>query len=106
MKVSKAYYVGTSGSVLRLESLEGKELSLKAMYKFIGPDCHTIEHVGLKKGVDMWVDENGLAGEDIIINKKATQIYRDAYPHIAPDALFIVGNVIITDNTKAGAFKV
>lgn len=105
MKIKKAWFVGVNGTVRQLTELEGQELSLKAMYPIIG--CDIVEHVGLKKGVDMWVDEEGLSKNDFIVNKKATEIYQAAYPNsIVPPVgeLIIVGNVIITDNTKAGDF--
>lgn len=91
------------GSVRRLPQLEGKECKLQDMYSLIGNGCHIVEHVGLKKGVDMWVDEEGLLKENFL-NPKATAYYRAAYPHIDPREIGVVGNAIITDNTKAGSF--
>lgn len=103
MKTKKVWFVGVNGEVKRLTELEGKELSLRTMYPFIGNDCHTIEHVALKKGVDMWVDEEGLLKENFF-NARASRYYREAYPHVDPEEIGIVGNAIITDNTKAGTF--
>lgn len=105
MKVKKAWFIGTDGTVRQLTELEGKELSLKAMYPIIG--CDIVEHVGLKKGVDMWVDEEGLLKGEFVINQKATLLYQGAYPDsIFPpvEELVIVGNAIVTDNTKAGDY--
>ncbi len=102
MKIKKAFFVGTNGVIRRLESLEGKEMSFKEMYPIIG--CDTIEHVGLKKGVDMWCDEEGLMKNDAVLNQNASLMYQAAYPHIDPKELGIVGNAIVTDNTKAGDY--
>ncbi len=55
----------------------------------------------------MWVDEEGLLKNDFVINQKATLLYQGAYPDsIFPpvEELIIVGNAIVTDNTKAGNF--
>ncbi len=101
MKVKRAYKVDVNGSITPLKDVEGKELSFKEMYPIIG--CGTIEHVGLGKGIDMWIDEEGLLGP-WVGNMKATQMYRDAYPHIDPKELFIVGTAIITDNTAKGGY--
>lgn len=101
MKIKQAYLVEVGGTITRLPDLEGKELKLATMYPLIS--CDTIEHVGLGRGVDMWVDENGLfsgRGE----NHVASEMYRDAYPHIPRQELGIVGAVIVTDNTKAGNY--
>jgi hypothetical protein len=101
MKIKKAWLLSTDGGAVRLTSLEGKELSLQTMYPFVGATCSTIEHVGLEKGVDMWVDEDGI-GKELEYNQTATDAYRKAFPGV-PD-LHIVGNAIITDNTKAGNY--
>lgn len=98
MKIKKALFIGHDNEIKNLSGLENKELSLKEMYPIIG--CSTIEHVGLGKGVDMWIDEEGLLKSEVIVNTIATRAYRNAYPHIDPQELVIVGNVIITDNTK------
>jgi hypothetical protein len=103
MKVKKAWLIDFYG-IERLPQLEGKELSLKAMYPIVGNGCHTIEHVGLKKGVDMWVDEEGLLKDGNVINRIATGMYRAAYPHVDPAELGIVGRAIVTDNTKKGDY--
>lgn len=104
MKVKKAWLIDFDGAVKQLPELEGKEISLKAMYPIVGNGCHIIEHVGLKKGVDMWVDEEGLLKENVI-NRYATALYRNAYPNVPdPSELVIVGRAIVTDNTKAGDF--
>jgi len=84
-----------------LPELQGKELEFKNMYHLI--PCSTIEHVGLKKGVDLWFDEEGMF-KNPILNSIATKFYRQAYPHIPAEDLGIVGNAILTDNTKAGDF--
>lgn len=102
MKIKKAWYLGADYEMKRLFELEGKELSLKAMYPIIG--CTTVEHVGLGKGVDMWVDEEGLLKGYPVQNMRATEKYRAAYPQIAREHLAIFGNAIITDNTKAGDY--
>jgi len=105
MKIKKCWLVDLDGSVTRLSQFEGKELSLKDMYSTIG--CRTIEHIGLKKGVDMWIDEEGLLMDSPMMNKKATQMYRYAYKDnfmINSKDLAIFGKVIITDNTKAGDY--
>lgn len=104
MKVKKAFLIDLYG-IKRLPELEGKELSLRDMYPIVGNECRTIEHVGLKKGVDMWVDEDGL-GKDNVLNRIATAMYRRAYsPNIFDvSELAIVGRAIVTDNTKAGDF--
>ncbi len=103
MKAKKVWFIEANGSKpVALPTLEGKEVTFKELYPIIG--CSTIEHVGLKKGVDMWCDEKGLLIDNPTFNPEATRLYRAAYPHIAPDELAIFGNVIITDNTKAGTF--
>ncbi len=100
MKTKKAWLVKVGGEVTRLPQIEGKELKLSECYPIIG--CSTIEHVGLKKGVDMWIDEEGLFKNPPVLNWIATDLYRKAYPKIDPKELVIVGDVIITDNTKKG----
>lgn len=105
MKIKKCWLVSVDGSVTRLTKFENKELSLKDMYATIG--CQMIEHVGLKKGVDMWVDEEGLLISNPIMNHKATALYREAYKNsvfLSSSELAIFGNAIITDNTKAGDY--
>lgn len=103
MKVKKAFFVPIYGKVRQLTELENKELSLSAMYPIIGNDCHIAQLVRLKKGVDMWVDEEGLLKENVL-NLKATILYQRAYPDVDPVDLAIVGNAIIVDNTKKGDF--
>ncbi len=102
MKVKKAWLIEVSGKVTHLTQLEGKEMSFATMYPLIG--CSTIEHVGLGKGVDMWCDEEGLMTYEPVLNPLATFLMRRAYPHVDPSDIGIVGNVIVTDNTKAGEF--
>ncbi len=103
MRAKKVWFIPATPNVVNpLPELENKEISFKELYPIIG--CSTIEHVGLKKGVDMWCDEKGLLIDNPTFNPEATRLYRAAYPHIAPDELAIFGNVIITDNTKAGTF--
>lgn len=101
MEIKKAWLVAVDG-IKRLPELEGKEMDFQTMYPII--DCTTIEHVGLKKGVDMWCDEEGLLKNDFVVNQMASVFYRKAYPHIDPEQLGIVGRAIITDNTKEGNF--
>lgn len=101
MKIKRAYFIGYDGLVKTLPSIEGKELDLKDLYILIGNDCSMIEHVSIKKGVDMWVDEEGLLKKNWL-NKKATLLYQDAYKN---KELGIVGNAILTDNTKDGFFN-
>lgn len=102
MKIKKAFLVKVSGEIERQPQIENKEISLKEMYSIIG--CEVVEHVKLKQGVSMWCDEEGLY-RNPQINKVATKFYRGAYPNaLFPGELTIVGNVIITDNTKAGNF--
>ncbi len=93
---------GASG-VKRIPELEGKELSLKDLYPIIGNGCHLVERVQLKKGVEMWVDEEGLLKENWM-NLIGTHLYQKAYPHIDPSEIGVVGVAIIIDNTKAGDF--
>ncbi len=108
MKAKRAYRITTNGKITRLSELEGKEITLKSMYSLI--DCHTIEHIGLKKGVDMWIDENGKL-EGLEINPIATRYFHSC-PQFAPALYaqagipvdFVVGTVIVTDNTKEGGF--
>lgn len=105
MKIKKTYFVGVDGSIRRTPELEQKELELSVLYPIIG--CTTVEHVGLKKGVDMWIDEEGLLKNDWKLNEKATAMYKDCFPFVSEEAkreLAIVGNAIITDNTKAGDY--
>lgn len=105
MKTKKAWFVDMAGRVTRLPELEGKELKLSSMYEKI--DCSTIEHVALKKGVDMWIDEEGLMKDLTFVNEKATAMYREAHKDnhfVDLEQLVIVGNAIITDNTKAGDY--
>ena len=104
MKTKKMFLIKTDGSITRLPQLEGKELSFSDMYPIIG--CTTIEHIGLKKEVDMWVDEEGLMKSDFVGNRLASKMYQEAYPHISPEDLGVVGNAIVTDNTKAGEYIV
>jgi hypothetical protein len=75
------------------------------MYSTIG--CSCIEHVSLKKGVDMWIDEEGLLIDEPLLNHRATALYRAAYKDCVfpkPEELAIFGKAIITDNTKAGEY--
>jgi len=95
MKIKKAWLIDTSGNITRIPSIEGKEMDFQTMYPLI--KCDTIEHVALKKGVDMWVDEEGLLKPNTV-NQKAS--YLCSYD---PQ---IVGNVIVTDNTKAGDYLI
>lgn len=104
MKIRKAWLLVPGEEPKRIESIEGKEMDFKTMYPLIG--CSTIEHVGLGKGVDMWCDEEGLFASPAIINPRASKLYQNAFPHIDPRELGIVGTAIVTDNTKAGAFQV
>lgn len=100
MKTKRAWFVGFDGQIKRLPEIEGKELNFKDLYPIIG--CDLIEHVGIHKGVDMWVDEEGLLKDNFVVNQKATALYQVAYNS---KELGIVGNVIITDNTKEGFIK-
>ena len=101
MKVKKAWHVDVYGApTVRIKELEGKELSLAKIYPFIGNNCHVVERVSLKKGVDMWVDEEGLLKGNSI-NRKATKFYQKAYDSLE---VGIVGNAVIIDNTKDGDF--
>lgn len=103
MKVKKAWFLSEGGVLIKnLPEVEGKELDLKTLYPIIG--CTTIEHVALKKGVDMWIDEEGLLISNPKVNPEATRLYRAAYPHIDPSELGIFGNAVVTDNTKVGNF--
>jgi hypothetical protein len=102
MKIKKAYLLTIDGLIRRLPELENKEMMLDDMYRII--DCHTIEHVGLKKGIDLWIDEEGLFQEFPRINPIATKFYREANPLVPFQELGIVGNAILTDNTRAGNF--
>ncbi len=101
MKVKRAYLISVEGEVSQLKDLEAKEIAFATMRPIIG--CSTIEHVALGKGIDMWIDEEGLL-KPWTGNEKATQMYRDAYKHVDPKELFIVGNAIITDNTAKGGY--
>lgn len=94
-------FIGVDGSVKQIYP-EKKDFTLQEMYKIIG--CELVEMVQLSKGVEMWVDEEGLLKEHPIENTVATAYYRKAYPHADPDELLIVGNAIIQDKTKAQAF--
>jgi hypothetical protein len=98
MKIKRAWFLGVDGEIKALPELEGKECNIAKMYPIIG--CDLVEHVGLGKGVDMWVNEEGLYQDPLIMNTRATELYRKAYPLIDPRELVIVGNVIVTDNTK------
>lgn len=104
MKIKKAWFIpaGAGSTANRVNAIEDKEMDFDTMYPII--KCSTIEHVGLKKGVDMWCDEEGLLIDRPVCNIIATHLYRKAYPHVDPSELAIYGNVIITDNTKAGDF--
>lgn len=104
-KTKKAWFVGKNAiGVVRLNSIEGKELKLADLYPIIGDGCNIVERVALKKGVDMWVDEEGLLKNDWVMNPIGTDLYRKAYPHVDPRELGIAGNAVIIDNTKAGNF--
>lgn len=106
MKIKKAWLIDIEGAVTRLPQLENKELSLKDMYPIIGNRCHLVERVQLKKGVDMWVDEEGLLKENTQ-NNVATFLYRQVYAgvnNVDLNELLVVGNAIIIDNTKTGDF--
>lgn len=108
MKVKKAWFVPQrgGGQPYRLMEIEGEELSLAALYPFIGNECRTVERVALKKGVDMWVDEEGLLKENAY-NPIGSFLYQKAYKDAVfpnPEELGVVGNAIIIDNTKEGHF--
>lgn len=102
-KIKRAYSIAPNGTIQPLLELEGKELALKDLYPLIGNRCHTVERVALKKGVELWVDEEGLLKENTI-NITATGMYRDAYKHIDPRELGVVGTAILVDNTKEGGY--
>jgi len=99
MKIKKAYLIDER-SITRQPQLEGKELDLEVLYPLV--ECHIIEHVGLKKGVDLWVDEEGLLKPNFI-NRIASKMYQGAYPHVKEE-LGIAGRAILTDNTKKGDY--
>lgn len=113
MKVKKAWFVPVSGNskdFVRLPQLEGKELSFKDMYPIIGNGCHIVERVALTKGVDMWVDEEGLLKANPVINGMGTFLYQHEFSNghgINPAMLAqlgVVGNAIIIDNTAKGEY--
>lgn len=108
MKVKKAFLIGFGDEITHLPQLEGKELSLKDLYPLIGNHCHLVERVALKKGVDLWVDEEGLLKANYI-NEFATGLYQAAHPNgVFPgegaEVLKVVGKAVLIDNTKAGNF--
>lgn len=91
--VKKAWFIGDNTITMSLPGLEGRPAALKDMYPIIGNGCHTVELVQLKKGVEMWVDEEGLLKENTL-NHLAS--------HMAGRP--IVGNAIVIDNTKSGDY--
>lgn len=99
MKIKKAYLIDEK-SITRQPQLEGKELDFESLYPII--ECQMIEHVGLKKGVDLWVDEEGLMKPNFI-NRIASKMYQNAYPHVKEE-LGIAGRAILIDNTKKGDY--
>lgn len=112
MKVKKAWLIplyGGSKAVKRIAALEGKELQLKDLYPIIGNKCHTVERVLIKKGVEMWVDEEGLLKANAV-NPIATFLYQHAYSTgrgIRPAELAdigVVGTAVLIDNTKNGDY--
>lgn len=111
-KIKKAWLIpmqGGSKAMERIGELENKELSLKDLYSLIGNGCHTVERVVLSKGVEMWVDEEGLLKQNAI-NPIATFLYQRAWSigrGIKIKELRdigVVGTAILIDNTKAGDY--
>lgn len=105
-KVKKAWFIGTDGERYRLPQFEGREVPLREMYPIIGNGCSIVQLVVLKKGVDMWCDEEGLLKASFEENGEASELYRKALnrPDLGPEWSTIVGNAIVIDNTKAGDF--
>ncbi len=110
-KTKKAWIIplyGGNDAMKRIPALEGKELKLADLYPIIGNGCHTVERVLLSKGVELWVDEEGLLKEPRKVNPIATFLYQHAYATgrgISPKELSeigVVGTAILIDNSAKG----
>ena len=93
-----------TGIVQEIEGKKTGHLPIQVMYDLIG--CDMVEHLGLVKGVHLWVDEEGRLKNGAIVNEKATEYFNKAFPKdkfIYPGGVTtIVGNAIIEDMTKDG----
>lgn len=112
-KTKKAWLIplnGGSHAMKRINELEGKELKLADLYPIIGNGCHTVERVLLSKGVELWVDEEGLLKQPLVINPIATFLYQHSYATgrgISPKELSdigVVGTAVLIDNTTKGDY--
>lgn len=93
-KAKRAYYIASDGTAREVKPNCGDAFTLEDLQRYVGG---YIERVRLSRYKTMYVNEDGRLMHQVI-NITATNIARQAEAIFPTD--YIVGNVILIDNTK------
>jgi len=105
MTQEKSYNVvilPASGGIIPTQVTGTDGPNFKDMYAYLG--CTTIEITGATlngKDYDLYIDEEGRLGTDVILNEKATQLFNDWLEKEGRTTMIpnIIGNAALVERT-------